>query len=253
MPDEGAKQRGLQPILAITFDFWDTLYYDTRTATVRRRLIADAIAEEGPAPTLERVDAAKALAWQKFREAWAKEYRTPSAGEWVDWAFAELGVALKPSRKAKLVTDIKQAMYQQGPTPIPGALECVAQLAKRYALAVISDAVFLTGAELRQILVRDGVSAHFSHLTFSDELGISKPHPQTFLSTLEVLGVSPHQAVHIGDSPQTDILGAQSVGMRTIRFLGGTSAHPSAEIHADAEFHSYGELGLILEAMSRCT
>jgi len=237
-------------IRAVTFDFWDTLYYDTSTSDARRRLIAEAVEEAGHTISIERLDAAETAAWKSFKEAWANEKRTPSAAEWLDWALADLGVALPPARKTRLVAYIKQAVYQVGPVPIPGALPCVARLSEQYALGIISDAIILNGVGLRRVLARDGFLPYFTQLTFSNELGFSKPHPRAFISTLEALGVLPAEAVHIGDLPRTDVIGAQGVGMRAIRFVGGRYTHEDPEIKADAVFESYDELESLLESMS---
>ena len=56
------------------------------------------------------------------------------------------------------------------------------------------------------------------------------------MKTLSDLGVSPSEAVHIGDDPRADIAGANGVGMRTIRVGGPQDAsHGSeAEVHVDS-------------------
>jgi HAD superfamily hydrolase (TIGR01662 family) len=46
--------------------------------------------------------------------------------------------------------------------------------------------------------------------------GKTKPHESIFLDLLEVLGVSPEEAVMVGDSIEDDIDGARAVGMRAL-------------------------------------
>jgi FMN phosphatase YigB (HAD superfamily) len=58
-----------------------------------------------------------------------------------------------------------------------------------------------------------GLLAQFSALTFSDECGIRKPDPQIFLETLREIGVSPDEAVHVGDDPVLDVEGARDARM----------------------------------------
>jgi len=60
----------------------------------------------------------------------------------------------------------------------------------------------------------------------SSEHGYLKPHPSIFESTLTLLGVSPAEAVMVGDSIPHDVEGARRVGMRAI--LVQRSAHPAA-------------------------
>jgi putative hydrolase of the HAD superfamily len=98
---------------------------------------------------------------------------------------------------------------------------------------------------LRQWMASHGILNYFAQLTFSDELGVSKPHPDAFLTTLAGLGVSPEAAVHIGDYPRTDIAGAQAVGMRTIRFA-GVQDWADGAVQANAKIVSYAELEPLL-------
>ena len=44
-------------------------------------------------------------------------------------------------------------------------------------------------------------------------MGRGKPHSPIFLTALERAGVEPHEALHVGDSYASDVLGAQGVGI----------------------------------------
>jgi putative hydrolase of the HAD superfamily len=46
--------------------------------------------------------------------------------------------------------------------------------------------------------------------------GKTKPHAGIFLRMLELLGVSPAEAVMVGDTPEDDIDGARAIGMRAV-------------------------------------
>jgi FMN phosphatase YigB (HAD superfamily) len=69
---------------------------------------------------------------------------------------------------------------------------------------------------LRLVLDRLGLIPYLSVLSFSDEVGLRKPHPEIFLRTLSALGVAPAEAAHVGDDVTTDVAGARAVGMRAI-------------------------------------
>jgi FMN phosphatase YigB (HAD superfamily) len=134
------------------------------------------------------------------------------------------------------------------------------ELSTRYPLAIISDTGITPGRVLRQILEKDGVLGYFSHLTFSDELGWSKPHPEAFLSTLIALNARPDSAVHIGDLLRTDILGAQSVGMRAVQYIGVNQDDwsmqmeyaPKVSITPHAVISHHTELTGLLKQWSGC-
>jgi len=51
-------------------------------------------------------------------------------------------------------------------------------------------------------------------ITLSGEIGISKPHPEIFLKSIEKLnGITPDQSIYVGDSYIFDVLGAKKAGM----------------------------------------
>lgn len=52
---------------------------------------------------------------------------------------------------------------------------------------------------------------------------IGKPHPTMFKTAIERLGVSPSSIVVIGDSMDTDILGAHNLGLRSVLVFSGLS------------------------------
>jgi putative hydrolase of the HAD superfamily len=53
---------------------------------------------------------------------------------------------------------------------------------------------------------------------------VRKPDAEIFRSTLARAGVAPEQAVHIGDNPEADVVGAQAVGMRGAHYTAGFRA-----------------------------
>ncbi len=97
-------------------------------------------------------------------------------------------------------------------TEIPPAhTEFLAQVRECYAVALVSN--FDHAPTARKILQTGGVTDYFQHIVVSDEHGWRKPHPQIFLDALAFLGVSPADALFVGDSPHDDIRGAKTVGM----------------------------------------
>lgn len=89
--------------------------------------------------------------------------------------------------------------------------ELLAETQRHYRVALVSN--FDHAATARNILHRDGAAKYFEHIVISDEHGWRKPHPRIFTDTLTALGVEPHEALFVGDSPYDDIRGASGVGM----------------------------------------
>ena len=87
------------------------------------------------------------------------------------------------------------------------------ELAGHGPLALVSN--FDDGPMVRDLIAREGVDRRFSTVLISIDFGRRKPHPLIFNEALHRVGVSPQEALFIGDSLSEDIAGAQSVGMDT--------------------------------------
>jgi HAD superfamily hydrolase (TIGR01549 family) len=72
--------------------------------------------------------------------------------------------------------------------------------ARGVRIGVVSD----TGFDLRPALDRLGLSPYLDTVVMSYEYGICKPAPKPFLTACDHLGISPEQAVMVGDNPLTD-------------------------------------------------
>ena len=209
-------------IKAITFDFWQTLYkskpfdFDERL----RQTQADVNRGSNSQFTLDEIRAAVTVARDAWTNAWATEHRTISANECLSIMLAQLGASLSPADKQQMAIRMENSILKNKPVLVDEARTVLAELATRYSLAIISDTGITPGRVLRQIMVEDNVADYFTHLTFSDELGRSKPHPDAFLATLNALNAKPEEGVHIGDLLRTDIIGAQGVGMRGVQYVG---------------------------------
>jgi len=137
---------------------------------------------------------------------------------------------------------MEEAMLDAPPQLVPGAGPLIADLhASGIRLGIISDTGLTIGRVMRQILSREGLLRYFDGFSFSDELGVTKPHPLAFHNVLRQMRVAPHQAVHVGDLLQTDVRGAKGVGMRAVLITGITGCHDS-EGEADAVVDDFAQL-----------
>lgn len=89
---------------------------------------------------------------------------------------------------------------------------------------------------------------HFAGLSFSDEVGMAKPHSHIFELTVEKLDCELEEAVHIGDSEYSDIVGAKKANMKAILFTGINEKYKDNST-ADFVIHSYYELMGVLERL----
>jgi putative hydrolase of the HAD superfamily len=99
-----------------------------------------------------------------------------------------------------------------------------------------------------------GISEYFEAVVFTDELGRAawKPSPVGFWRILELLRVTPTEAVYIGDNCAKDFVGARAVGMGTVcvrygrgEYYGCRAPTPADEPERTAE--SMVDLAEILE------
>ncbi|MDF2957478.1 MAG: FMN and 5-amino-6-uracil phosphatase YigB [Candidatus Alkanophagales archaeon MCA70_species_1] len=98
----------------------------------------------------------------------------------------------------------------------PGVRETLEGLkARGLKLGVVSNSTY---SKTMIDLKLNGIYEYFDAFCISSELRILKPDPRIFLKALAALGVSPADAVFVGDRPQEDIAGARAVGMKTILF-----------------------------------
>lgn len=61
-----------------------------------------------------------------------------------------------------------------------------------------------------------GIASLVSTILVSEAMGMSKPDWAIFQAALQRLGVEPSEAVFVGDSPRSDIEGAQKAGMKAV-------------------------------------
>ncbi|MGI9081393.1 MAG: HAD family hydrolase [Thermoleophilaceae bacterium] len=65
-------------------------------------------------------------------------------------------------------------------------------------------------------LARTGLAELLDGAVSSAVVGEAKPSPAVFRAALEIAGVSPAQALHVGDSVNKDVAGARAAGLRAV-------------------------------------
>lgn len=233
-------------IRAVTVDFWGTLVFEGPAADdrYRQRRMADfqaILAEAGlavsPRDLLRGYEASgRELGW-----LWAQNRDVPVARHvtsLLEGAESGLSARVAPATLEALIEAYARPALLVPPRADAGAVEGLGRLAARgIALAVVSNTMRTPGVALRKILAGHGLLAPFTHLTFSDEVGVRKPAAEIFRITLEKLGVAPAEAVHVGDDPVLDVQGARNAGLRVIQVVatGGASAEADLVIAGLAE------------------
>jgi putative hydrolase of the HAD superfamily len=110
--------------------------------------------------------------------------------------------------------------------PMPGLFDLLNACRQRpIVLGIVSNAQFYTPVILEYLIGCNLYSAGFHpDLTIlSFRHGIAKPSRRVFeiaVKRLGVMGISPHQAVYMGNDMRNDIAPAQAVGFQTVLFAG---------------------------------
>jgi putative hydrolase of the HAD superfamily len=84
--------------------------------------------------------------------------------------------------------------------------------ARGLRLGVVSNA----DGRVRALLEDLDLARRFDVIVDSRVVGVEKPHPRIFEIALEALGEAPARAVHVGDFPQVDVVGARRAGIRPV-------------------------------------
>ncbi len=210
---------------AVTFDLWQTLLLDTPDGLRRARAgriqgAWAALRRQGIPLELAQAEGAYDAVGVRLEQLWATRRDVGSRGQ-VRFFLEHLGLAETVRPEDPLMDALEEAysspILSALPTVNDGATEALARLQDRgQRLGLICNTGRTSGRMLRVVLSRLGLTSFLSVLTFSDEVGLRKPHPEVFRRTLSALGVSPREAVHVGDDPRTDVAGARGVGMRAI-------------------------------------
>lgn len=96
---------------------------------------------------------------------------------------------------------------------------------------------------------RCGLAGYFSFVVFSQDIGVDKPDPRIFLAACQQASCIPTEVMHVGDSLETDVAGANTVGAMSV-WLNRQGKQNNTGITPDYEIRSLAELVAIVEGSS---
>lgn len=83
---------------------------------------------------------------------------------------------------------------------------------KGYSIGVISN----LRRDMDRLCANLGMAPYVDFCLTSAEVGVEKPDPAIFAAALDRAGVSPSEALHVGDQPRSDMVGARGAGLHAI-------------------------------------
>ncbi|HOQ31513.1 MAG TPA: HAD family hydrolase [Candidatus Hydrogenedens sp.] len=246
-------------VKVVTFDLWDCLFIDDsdepkrakaglQTKKVsRREILYNALSKIAPIDRI-LVDTAFDVVDAAFRKVWHDQLVTWTVAERVSVLLEGLGRSLPKNIFDEIVVSYEDMEVQYMPDPVPGAVDALRKLREQYKLAIISDAIFTPGRNLRILLKEAGMYPFFDYFVFSDEIGVSKPHPAVFEAVARHFDIELQNIVHVGDRPHNDILGPQAVGARGV-LLTAVKERPLDGACPDAICKKYEDLPDIIQEL----
>ena len=231
--------RRWQPVAAISFDLDDTLY-DNGPAIeraeqwmlehLRSEYLATAMLDK---PRWLELKRAILLAHPELRQdvSLARQ-RT------IHEAMVQGGMmAATASREAEQV--FAAFLAERSRITVSAAThDLLARLAGRYPLVVITNG--------NLDLVQAGLGDYFTLVCKAGAGARMKPAPDMFVQAQRALKLAPGQILHVGDHPETDVLGARLHGFRAAWLNDRQQPWQGLQLLPDVELNALGELADLL-------
>ena len=155
--------------------------------------------------------------------------------------FSNLGV--KNYKLCDTVSETYMNISTKKPNLLPNAHETLTYLQPKYPMHIITNGF----DEVQSIKMEAGKITHFfREIITSQNSGYKKPDAGIFEFALKKIGASATECLMIGDSFQSDIVGASSVGMDTVFFNPDKGRNQEISIKPKYEISDLMELKGIL-------
>lgn len=178
----------------------------------------DALAAEGVATTPERFRRAEAAA-RPALSAWIAtgDGTVPTSRVYVRAILDRLGVdrdGVHPALEERLLTRLRsvptERLWSAVLPGVPQALSALRRTGLRLVVVSNSDGTAEAG------LVASGLRGLLDGVVDSTVFGVEKPDRRIFAHALELVGVAPEHAVHVGDLHAVDVVGAVAAGIHAV-------------------------------------
>jgi HAD superfamily hydrolase (TIGR01509 family) len=145
----------------------------------------------------------------EYPERATRDMMGMSSPEWSRYLAEELGVPGTPAQINADVVERMLARYGEAPPLIPGAVEAVRAIARRWPVAIASS----SNRELIEVVLRAArLADEVREVVSSEEVPRGKPAPDVYLEAARRLAVEPSRCVAVEDS-HNGIRSARAAGM----------------------------------------
>jgi 2-haloalkanoic acid dehalogenase type II len=203
----------MRAIKAISFDLNDTLV-DTRgvqEAVVRTCDEVAASAGLDAARLLQANRVAWRAYWPEVEASWTLGVLDGETVSLETWSRALRSCGCDDNALARLARDA----HRRHARDVARLFEDVHEVFSWIWGAGLPLALVTNGASdsQRDALRSLGIEQQFAAVIISGEVGIAKPDPRIFAAAINKLGVQPEDVWHVGDSVETDVMGAKAAGL----------------------------------------
>lgn len=206
----------MRNIRAIGFDLFGTLVYlNHRSQDEARRKLVEILRSNGFAletgPFLEVYLASV----NKFRAQARNDHVETHNRFWISEALRQSGFPVFPDDpRIGQAVEAYFREFNRYLAVLPGTLEMLASLRKRYRLGLLSN--FTHAPAIREALPRLGLYQYLDFILISGEIGHRKPGAVAFSRLIENFGLPGEEIAFVGDDPRSDIQGARAAGIQPV-------------------------------------
>jgi FMN phosphatase YigB (HAD superfamily) len=234
------------PLRAVFFDVGDTLVQHWKPLPEIRALTRDALLREfGEREWYDTfLEAEIAPAHRHDAE---EELRQETNRWYADWfRNSRIGIDDIDLDRFRVATTVPLDLVG---ALVPGTPEALRWCKERgLIVALITNTLSRGDEEVRRDWERFGLADTVDHVVSSHSTGWQKPHQAIYRRALDLSGITPKEAVMIGDRMVQDVWGAKRLAMRAIwrRPLDGAPQEP-VDVEPDATIDDLTELPAVLE------
>lgn len=186
--------------------------------------------------------------FKRFRLNISDEEHTAYMGKATDVMWSEI---IKNKNLSLDVAEMVSVNYQESKKffsslsridPMPGVVDLLDELKNKGVPMAVASSSDKEAIEL--IMDKSGLKKYFRHVVNSNRVGKSKPEPDIFLFTAQLLDVDPESCVVIEDSTN-GIKAAKAANMYCVAYSGASSANQDQSL-ADMKVSDFSDLKNVL-------
>lgn len=223
---------------ALLLDFYGTLVHEDTDVI---QAICQEVSRNTPAPAVSPAEVGRTW-WSAFR-ALASASHGPGFRLQRDIARMSLAAAVDRHRSTADPRTLLKAQFAYWQRP-QIHLDTRELLALPLPACIVSN---IDRADLDAALAHHGMTGRFAHLVTSQDACAYKPRPEMFTIALGLLGLSPHEVLHVGDSLSSDVAGAVNLGIPVAWLNRGRRPAPGEGPRPTYEVNDLNELLIQLD------